>query len=115
MGYFSEINIFTNITLLKYRQGILQIQIRTAEREPLRFYWVKDQESEKIGTLRFARLVFRLTHSLFVVEGVLNFFFEKDRGIYIETAKTNENDMYVDDLIIMGVTICTICGVKETF
>lgn len=75
MGYFSEINIFTNITLLKYRQGILQIQIRTAERESLRFYCVKDQESEKIGTLRFARLVFRLTHSLFVVEGVLNFFF----------------------------------------
>lgn len=100
MGYFSEINIFTNITLLKYRQGILQIQIRTAERESLRFYCVKDQESEKIGTLRFARLVFRLTHSLFVVEGVLNyFFFEKDRGIYIETAKTIENVMFVDDLM----------------
>ena len=52
--------------------------------------------------------------SLFVIEGALKKNFDKDRDIYIEIAKTIENDIYVDHLIAMGVTFCTREGFQET-
>ena len=44
------------------------MRIREAERDALNFHWVKDLDSKKIETIRFARLVFRLTQRPFVPE-----------------------------------------------
>ena len=51
------------------KQAFLQVRIKEAERNALRFYWAPDEQSD-IETLRFTRAIFGLT-SPFLLGGVI--------------------------------------------
>ena len=57
-------------------KGFLQIRIRESERDCLRFHWVEVTNNNGIGIYRFARLMFELTQSPFILAGTLNAHFD---------------------------------------
>ena len=61
----------------------------------------------------FARLVFGLTQSPFVLERVLKRHFDNYRNIYTETVETTENDAYVDGMITRGLSREKVTTIKE--
>ena len=52
------------------KQAFLQVRIKEAERDALRFYW-KPHDEAKIETLWFTRALFGLTCSPFLLGGVI--------------------------------------------
>ena len=86
------------------RQAFLQIRIKEAERDVLRFHWRKDGSSP-LETLRFTRVLFGLAPSPYLLQGVietqLDTWFER----YPEVVEHLRRSMYVDDLISGGLTI----------
>jgi peptidyl-tRNA hydrolase len=53
------------------QKAFLQIRVREAERDALRFHWIKDLHSTEVEVLRFTRVVFGLTSSPFLLNGVI--------------------------------------------
>ena len=45
------------------RKAFLKIHVKGAERDALRFHWIKDISTEELEVLRFMRVVFGLTSS----------------------------------------------------
>lgn len=52
------------------KQAFLQVRIKEAERDALRFHWAPDEQSD-IETLRFTRALFGLASSPFLLGGVI--------------------------------------------
>ena len=52
------------------KQAFLQVWIKEAERDALRFHWAPDEQS-KVKTLRFTRALFGLAPSPFLLGGVI--------------------------------------------
>ena len=48
------------------KQAFLQVRIKEAHRDALRFHWIKDRDSSQVETLRFTRALFGLVQSLWV-------------------------------------------------
>ena len=57
------------------RQAFLQIRVRESERDVLRFHWRKN-EADEIETFRFARVLFNLAPSPYLLKAVLESHFD---------------------------------------
>ena len=53
------------------QKAFLQVRVREAERDVLRFHWIKDRQSSEVEVLRFTRVVFGLAPSPFLLNGVI--------------------------------------------
>ena len=95
-------------------KAFLQIRIRESERDVLRFHWVNSLESKNIEILRFTRLVFGLTQSPFIWQGLLKKHFENYRGSFKELIKIIEDAMYVDDLVTGGNNLEEVKEIKQS-
>ena len=78
------------------------------QKDALSFHWAKYLDSKNIETL-----VFGLTQSAFVLEGVLKKHFDNYRDNYAEIVKAIENDIHVDDLITGGINSKEATTIKE--
>ena len=86
------------------KQAFLQVRIKRAERDALRFHW-KANEDEEVETLRFTRALFGLTCSPFLLGGVIEHHLESWEGRKPAEVKELRKSMYVDDLISGKPTI----------
>ena len=57
-------------------KAFLQICIRESERDSYRFHWVEATNNDKIEIYRFARMVFGLMQSPFILELILDIHFD---------------------------------------
>ena len=71
----------------------------------LRFHWIADLESKRVETSRFARALFGLGPSQFLLGGVVQQHLESCRNEYKEMVEEIERSLYVDDLISGGPTV----------
>jgi len=87
------------------RHAFLQVQIRETEREAVRFHWIADKKAKQLETLRFSRVVFGLTPSPFLLNGVIQQHLENLLSRFPDSAKEILKSLYVDDLLSGGPTI----------
>ena len=64
------------------KQAFLQVRIRGADRDALRFHWIRDKNSSQVETLRFTRALFGLVQSPFLLAGTLKQHLETLRTEY---------------------------------
>ena len=81
------------------RKAFLQIRVREADRDVLRFHWIRDKNSRDVEALRFTRVLFGLGPSPFLLNGVLQQHLENLSETYPETVREIRDSLYVDDLI----------------
>ena len=81
------------------QKAFLQVRVREAERDALRFHWIVDLQSTEIETLRFTRVVFGLAPSPFLLNGVIQQHLESMESRYPESVMEVRKSLYVDDLI----------------
>ena len=82
------------------KQAFLQIRVREAERDVLRFHWVTDMDRNKKETLRFTRVLFGLSQSLFLLGGTIEQLLCSKEGEYPEEVEEIRQSIYVDDLLL---------------
>ena len=87
------------------QKAFLQVRVREAERDALRFHWIVDLQSKEIETLRFTRVVFGLAPSPFLLNGVIQQHLDSMKSRYPESVLEVRNSLYVDDLISGGSTV----------
>ena len=87
------------------RKAFLQIKIRQAERDSLRFHWIKDVHSSEVEILRFTRVVFGLAPSPFLLNGVIQQHLELWRTRLPESVSEALKSLYVDDFISGAPTV----------
>ena len=86
------------------KKVFLQIRVKEAERDALRFHWRKDEQAE-IETLRFTRVLFGLVSSPYLLGGVLEYHLEMWEDKMPATVAELRRNLYVDDLIGGGSTV----------
>ena len=86
------------------QKAFLQVRVREAERDVLRFYWIKDLHSSDIEVLRFTRVVFGMALSPFLLNGVIQQHLETLESRYPESVAEVGKSLYVDDLISGAAT-----------
>ena len=64
------------------KQAFLQVRIREADRDALRFQWIRDKDSPQVETLRFTRALSGLVQSPFLLAGTLKQHLETLRTEY---------------------------------
>ena len=74
-------------------RAFLPIRVLESEGDVLRFHWVNSLKSKITEILRFTRLLFGLTQSLFILEGTLKKHFENYRNSFKELINIVDNDM----------------------
>ena len=83
------------------QQAFLNIEVAEEHRDLLRFLWFKniDSDDPKIVVLRFARVVFGLTSSPFLLNGTIASHLSKivNKNIDVELLEKVLRDLYVDD------------------
>ena len=84
-------------------KAFLQIRIREAERDALRFHW--NTTSGELQTLRFTRVLFGLASSPFLLGGVLATHLEHWKRYRPEEVEELKRCLYVDDIISGGETV----------
>ena len=67
------------------QKAFLQVRVREAERDVLRFHWIKDLHSIEIEVLRFTRVVFGLAPYPFLLKGVIQQHLETLESRYPES------------------------------
>ena len=87
------------------RKAFLQIKIRQAERDSLRFHWIKDVHSSEVEIMRFTRVVFGLAPSPFLLNGVIQQHLELWKPRLPESVGEALKSLYVDDFISGGPTV----------
>ena len=87
------------------RKAFLQIKIRQAERDSLRFHWIKDVHSSEVEILRFTRVVVGLAPSPFLLIGVIQQHLDLWRPRLPESVSEALKSLYVDDFISGGPTV----------
>ncbi len=95
------------------RKAFLQIVIREADRDALRFHWIRDLQSTEMEVLRFTRVVFGLTSSPFLLNGVIAQHLESIEPRYPESVAEIRKNLYVDDLISGGPTTEKAANLKR--
>ena len=91
----------------------MPIRVLESEGDVLRFHWVNSLKSKITEILRFTRLLFGLTQSLFTLEGTLKKHFENYRNSFKELINIVDNDMYVDDLITGANNLEEVKEIKQ--
>ena len=86
--------------------------MRESERDALCFHWQKN-EADKIETFRFARVLFGLTPSPYLLEAVLESHFDAWAEKYPDEVARLRRSMYVDDLLTGGQTVQQVPTRKE--
>ena len=85
------------------KKAFLQVRIREADRDALRFHWRRGKHSD-IEILRFTRALFGLAPSPFLLGGVIEYHLdtweEREPRVVAEFRKS----IYVDDLLSGGAT-----------
>ena len=84
------------------KQAFLQVRIHEKDRDALRFHWFKDLQTKTIEVLRFARALFGLAPSPFLLGGVIQQHLENFRTVDPQIVSEIEKSLYVDDLISGG-------------
>ena len=87
------------------RKAFLQICVKEAERDALRFHWIKDKSTEELEVLRFARVVFTLAPSPFLLNAVIQQHLESVLSEYPRTLQEIKNCLSVDHLITGDTTL----------
>ena len=82
-------------------KAFLNVEIDQADRDVLRFLWVKDihNENSPIEVYRFNRVVFGVNSSPFLLNGVLRHHISKYQELDPEFATKLASNLYVDDLV----------------
>ena len=80
------------------KQAFLQVRIKAAHRDALRFHWKPDEHSE-IETLRFTRALFGLAPSPFLLGGVIEEHLKTWEVRKPELVADIRRSLYVDDLL----------------
>ena len=94
------------------KKAFLQVRIKEADRDALRFHW-KPNELSEIETLRFTRALFGLTCSPFLLGGVIDHHFKTWEERMPEEVSELRKSMYVDDLISGKTTVEQAKQLKE--
>ena len=84
-------------------KAFLQIRIREAERDALRFHW--NTASGELQTFRFTRVLFGLASSPFLLGGVLAAHLKQWESERPEDVQELKRSLYVDDIISGGETV----------
>ena len=87
------------------KRAFLQVRVRESERDVLRFHWLKDLNSNEVEVLRFTRVVFGLTPSPFLLNGVIQQHLDGLEARYPKYVAEIRRSLYVDDLISGAPTI----------
>ena len=84
------------------KQAFLQIRVRGADRDSLRFHWLKDLRSKQVETLRFTRVLFGLAPYPFLLAAVIKEHLQRYKSVNPKLVEEIESSMYVGDLITGG-------------
>ncbi|XP_028407544.1 uncharacterized protein LOC114530162 [Dendronephthya gigantea] len=84
--------------------AFLQVRIKEADRDALRFHW-KPREQSELQTLRFTRALFGLTCSPFLLGGVVEQHLNAWEERMPEEVSELRKSMYVDDFISGRTTV----------
>ena len=93
-------------------QAFLQVRIREANRDALRFHWIRD--SSQVETLRSTRALFGLVQSPFLLAGTLKQHLETLRTEYPKDVEEIMRSLYVDDIIAGEDTVDQVHELKRT-
>ena len=96
------------------KQAFLQVVIREAERDVLRFFWVENLESKKPVIYRVTRVLFGLGPSPFLLGGTLEQHLEKFATQNPDQVREIREGIYVDDINLGGNNVEEIKDLKET-
>ena len=87
------------------KQAFLQIQIRKAERDALRFIWIDNLQSKGPMIYRFTRVLFGLSASPFLLGGTLEQHFAKFTTKYPDCVRELREGIYVDDISLGAISV----------
>ena len=96
------------------KQAFLQVHIREADRDVLRFHWLKDLTTREVETLRFTRALFGLSTSPFLLGGVIEQHLHHMEAAYPEEVEEIRRSLYADDLISGGKTVTETENLKKS-
>ena len=94
------------------QKAFLQVRIREADRDAMRFHWRRDEHSP-LETLRFTRALFGLTSSPFLLGGVIEAHLSNWEEKEPEVVERIRKELYVDDLISGSITMHKAREVKD--
>ena len=95
------------------KQAFLQVRIQEADRDALRFHWIKDKDPSQVEVLRFTRALFGLIQSPFLLGGTLKLHLESFKAKYPVEVEEIMKSLYVDDVISGTDTLDQGCNLKE--
>ena len=81
------------------KQAFLQIRIREADRDSLRFHWIKNKDSSQVQVYRFTRALFGLVQSPFLLGGTIEMHLDAWKETHPEAVAEIQRSLYVDDVI----------------
>lgn len=96
------------------KQAFLQILVHGADRDALRFHWLKDLRSKQVETLRFTRVLFGLAPSPFLLAAVIKEDLQRYKSVNPKLVEEIERSMYVDDLITGRESVKQALEAKQT-
>ena len=85
------------------KKAFLQVRIREADRDALRFHWRRGEHSD-VEILRFTRALFGLAPSPFLLGGVIEFHLDTWEEHEPQVVAELRKSIYVDDLLSGGAT-----------
>ena len=96
------------------KQAFLQIRAHKADRDALRFHWLKDLRSRQVETLRFTSVLFGLVLSPFLLAAVIKEHLQQYKSVNPKLVEEIEHSMYVDDLITGRESVNLALEAKQT-
>ena len=95
------------------KQAFLQVGIREADRDALRFHWIENKDLSKPVVLRFTRALFGLAQSPFLLGGTIEQHLENCKDEYGDFVAEIKASLYVDDVITGGNKLEEVAELKE--
>ena len=92
----------------------MQVRIREADRDALRFHWIRDKDSSQVETWRFTRALFGLRQSPFRLVGTLKQHLDTVRTEYPKHVEELMRSLHVDDIIAGEDTVDQMHKLKGT-
>ena len=96
------------------KQAFLQIRIREQDRDVLRFHWPKDRDLQKLEIYRFARAIWGLNQSPFLLEGTIEKHLDACKEEFSREVEEIKRSKSVDDVFLGGETTEEVQHLKET-
>ena len=89
------------------------MRILEADRDALRFHWIKDKDPSRIEVLQFTRALFGFILSPFFLGGTLKQHLDSLKTKYPDEVEEIMKSLYVDDVISRTDTVDQGCRLKE--